>query len=84
LNEDFDESDLRLICHIINTSFTDELIEVVENDHPKNLQYVVPSGLADIVYPRLTMDNTGNMDPSYKLSTIASQLRTAWRKYKKS
>jgi len=83
LNEELDESDLRLICHVINNSFTDDLIEVVEKEHPKNLQYVVPSGLAETIYPRLTADNTGNIEPSYTLSSTANQLRTAWRKYKK-
>lgn len=82
LNEEIVESDLRLICHIINNSFTDELIVVVEEDFPRNLQYVVPSGLADVIYPNLTMD-MDNTEPRYKLSTTAEQLRAAWRKYKK-
>ena len=82
LNYEFEESDLRIICHIIKNSFTDELIEVIEKEYPDNLQYVVPSGLAEIVYPRLTMDMTST-EPKYILSSPAKQLRKAWVKYKK-
>lgn len=82
LNDEIGESDLRLICHVINNSFTDELIEVIETEFPGNLQYVVPSGLADVIYSKLTMD-MDTTEPHYKLSSIAGQLRTAWKKYRK-
>ena len=81
LNEDFDESDLRLICHIINNTFSDELIDIIENETPSgDLKYSVPNGLAEAVYHELTFD--GNSEPSYVLSRIAELLRKAWRKYK--
>lgn len=81
LNEDFDESDLRLICHIINNTFSDELIDIIENETPSGeLKYSVPNGLAEAVYHELTFD--GNSEPSYVLSRTAEQLRKAWRKYK--
>lgn len=81
LNEDFDESDLRLICHIINNTFSDELIDIIENEAPSGeLKYSVSNGLAETVYHELTFD--GNSEPSYVLSRIAELLRKAWRKYK--
>jgi hypothetical protein len=82
LNDEIKESDLRLICHVINNSFTDESIEVIEADSPNNLQYVVPSGLAEMIYPKLTLD-MDTTEPQYKISSIAGQLRTAWKKYRK-
>jgi len=82
LNEDFEESDLRLICHIIRNSFTDELIDIVENDIPKtDLKFVVPSGLAENVYMPLLASGYGN-EPEYKLTISAKQLREAWKKYR--
>ncbi|MFK5981841.1 MAG: hypothetical protein QM499_02920 [Flavobacteriaceae bacterium] len=82
LNEDFEESDLRLICHIIRNSFTDELIDIVENDIPKtDLKFVVPSGLAENVYVPLLASGYGN-EPEYNLTISAKQLREAWKKYR--
>lgn len=82
LNNDFDRNALRLICHIINSAFTDELIDIIENERPKmDLKYAVPSGLADVEYPKATfdMESTG---PQYSLSSLAEHLRKAYRKYK--
>ncbi len=82
LNEDFEEYDLRLICHIIRNSFSDELIDIVENERPKSdLKYLVPTGLAEAIYEPLTYN--GNAEPKYKLSSSAEQLRKSWRLYKK-
>ena len=82
LNDDFPQEDLRLICHIIHSSFSDELEDVIENEHPQfELKYLVPTGLAEVEYPNVTfdMDTTG---PTYELSAIANMLRKAWRDYK--
>ena len=81
LNDELQESDLRLICHIVKNSFTDELIDIIENEHPKDLQNVVASGLADISYPSLTFD-LESTEPKYSLSNSSKQLREAWKKYK--
>ncbi|MEQ8910342.1 MAG: hypothetical protein RIC95_14175 [Vicingaceae bacterium] len=57
LNGDFDQSNLRLICHIINSSFSDDLVDVIENEYPTiDLKYLVTSGLAETEYRRLTAD----------------------------
>ncbi len=82
LNEELLNEDFRLICHIIRQSFTDELVDVVENETPSiELKYVVPSGLADTQYKTISMGGTGS--PQYVLSTAAESLREAWRKYRK-
>jgi len=82
LNKDFEESDLRLICHIIRNTFSDELIDIVENEHPTtDLKYVVSTGLAEAIYEPLKFD--GNAEPKYKLSGSAEQLRKSWKTYKK-
>jgi hypothetical protein len=80
LNMDFEESDLRLICHIIRSSFSDELIDIIENDNPTcDLKFVVPCGLAEALYEPLKFD--GNAEPKYRISSSSEQLRIAWRKY---
>ncbi len=82
VNKDFEESDLRLICHIIKNTFSDELIDIVENEHPTiDLKYVVSTGLAEAIYEPLKFD--GNVEPKYKLSGSAEQLRKSWKAYKK-
>lgn len=82
LNKDFEESDLRLICHIIRNTFSDELIDIIENEYPTtDLKYVVSTGLAEAIYAPLTYD--GNSEPLYKLSSSAEQLRKSWKTYKK-
>lgn len=82
LNSDFEESDLRLICHIIRNTFSDELIDIVENDQPTtDLKHVVSTGLAEVIYEPLKFD--GNTEPKYKLSDSAEQLRKSWKNYKK-
>jgi len=81
LNNDFDENDLRLICHVIRNSFTDELVDIIEKDTPElELKYSVASGLADMEYRKLTFDMTST-EPNYHISHAAQQLRNAWRKY---
>ena len=81
LNEDFEQSDFRFICHIIQNSFSDELVDVVENETPKTeMKYLVPVGLAETIFQRPTFDMPSN-EPNYKLSTAAEQLRAAWRTY---
>jgi len=81
LNEDFDQSDFRLICHIIQSSFSDELEDVIESTNPKTeLKYLVPIGLAEAVYKESTFDMK-TTEPNYELSESAKQLRHAWRKY---
>lgn len=80
INGEINESDLRLICHVINNTFSDELIDIIENEKPiGDLKYVVSSGLAETQYKELTFD--GNSEPDYILSKSAEQLRIAWRKY---
>ena len=82
LNSELSENDLRLICHVIRNSFTDELVDIIEKDTPElELKYSVASGLADIEYKELTIDMT-NTEPNYSISYAAEQLRDAWRKYK--
>lgn len=82
LKEDLGETDLRQICHIIRNTFSDELKDIVENEHPKtNLKYIVSSGLAEAIYEPLKFD--GNAEPKYKLSSAAEKLRKSWRNYKK-
>lgn len=80
VNEEINESDLRLICHVINNTFSDELIDIIENEKPiGDLKNVVSSGLAETKYREMTFD--GNSEPDYILSKTAEQLRIAWRKY---
>ena len=80
LNEEINESDLRLICHVINNTFSDELIDIIENEKPiGDLKNFVSSGLAETKYREMTFD--GNLEPDYILSKTAEQLRIAWRKY---
>ena len=80
INKELEESDLRLLCHIIRNSFADELIDIIENEIPTiDLKYVVASGLAETLYESLTYD--GNAEPKYRLSGSSEQLRKAWRKY---
>ncbi len=80
INGDFEESDLRLICHIINNTFSDELIDIIENDQSTGeLKYSVANGLAETIYRELTFD--GNSEPDYVLSKTAEQIRKAWRTY---
>ena len=83
LNLDIDDADLRLICHAINISYIDELIQIVElkNVSEQILRYNVSSGLAIAVYRDLTVDMT-NTQPDYKLSIAAEKLRAAWKKHK--
>lgn len=82
LNDELKEDDLRLICHIIRNSFTDELIDIIEKEKPEmGLKHSVASGLADIEYRELTFDMI-NTEPDYSISFAAKQLRDAWRKYK--
>jgi hypothetical protein len=82
LNNDLEESDLTLICHIIKNTFSDELIDIVENEIPTtDLKYVVSTGLAEAIYEPLKFD--GNAEPKYKLSGSAEQLRKSWKKYRK-
>ncbi|MEK6152075.1 hypothetical protein WIW50_02380 [Flavobacteriaceae bacterium 3-367] len=84
LNNEMSENDLRLICHVIRSSFMDELVDIVENETPQlELKYSVGSGLADIEYPNLTWDMT-SIEPKYKISFAAEQLKKAWEKYKAS
>jgi hypothetical protein len=81
LNKDFDESDLRLLCHIIRNSFSDDLIYITESEIISlDLKHVVASGLAEAIYEPLKFD--GNTEPRYKLSGSANQLKNAWKKYK--
>ncbi|MGJ8733529.1 MAG: hypothetical protein ACSHW4_10300 [Cellulophaga sp.] len=83
LNNEFPESDLRHLCHIINNSFTDDLIDVIENETPKgNLKFLVGTGLADVQYPKLTFD-MDHTEPKYILSDTSDILRRIWIKYKK-
>lgn len=82
LNGEINESDLRLICHVLNNTFSDELIDIIENEKPiGDLKNVVSSGLAETKYTELTFD--GNSEPDYILSLTAEQLRIAWKKYGK-
>jgi hypothetical protein len=82
LNKDFEESDLRLICHIIRYTFSDDLIDLVEYENPNtDLKHVVSTGLAEVFYEHLKFD--GNAEPKYKLSCSAEQLRRSWKIYKK-
>jgi hypothetical protein len=83
LNKDIEEHDLRMICHIINNTFVDELIDVIENDLPEvNLKYVVSSGLAESHFvPRTMHGNSGQ--PFYELSEYGKKLKEAWKKYGK-
>lgn len=82
LNDDFAQEDLRLLCHIIHSSFADELEDVIESESPTiELKYLVPTGLAEAVYSKSTFD-MDTTEPKYELSSIATMLRDAWRKYK--
>lgn len=83
LNKDIEEHDLRLICHIINNTFTDELVNVIENDFPEvDLKFVVPSGLAESHYVPITTHGEGAR-PHYELSDAGKKLKKAWKKYGK-
>ncbi|WP_157849062.1 hypothetical protein, partial [Flavobacterium sp. Leaf82] len=65
---------------VINNTFSDELIDIIENEKPiGDLKNVVSSGLAETKYREMTLD--GNSEPDYILSITAKQLRIAWRKY---
>lgn len=81
LNGDYDNSDFRLMCHTISNAFTDNLIDIIEQDSPKSeLKFLVPTGLADPVYGDLLVSNT-RTEPNYELSMTSIQLREAWRRY---
>ena len=82
LNEDFGESSLRLICHIIRNSFTDDLIYIIENENPRgSLEHLVASGLAEMEFRELTSDMT-KTEPKYHLTAASIWIRAEWRKYK--
>jgi hypothetical protein len=84
LNGDIEENDLRMICHIINNTFVDELIEVVENNILNaNLKNVVSSGLAVSHFVPKTLQGN-SAQPFYELSTAGEKLKSAWKKYNKS
>ena len=82
LNGDYNSSDFRLMCHTVSNAFTDDLIDIIEEDEPNSeLKYLVPTGLADPVYGDLLVSST-RTEPNYELSMTSMQLREAWRRYK--
>lgn len=82
LNNEIGDWELKLLNHMIRITFTDELLDVVENEKPSiELKYLASTGLVDIEYPKLTYD--GNAEPIYNLSPYAKSLRKIWRKYKR-
>ncbi|MBO0343167.1 PaRep2b protein [Flagellimonas profundi] len=81
LNGDIDNAELRLICHAIKSSFSDELMDVVENEnYSSDLKFLVPSGLAEALYFGMVSHGT-QQGPGYQLTSIAINLRDAWKKY---
>ncbi|UBZ15336.1 PaRep2b protein [Flagellimonas marinaquae] len=81
LNADIDNGELRLICHAIKSSFSDELMDIIENDnYSSDLKFLVPSGLAEAIYIGVVSHGT-QQGPGYKLTSIAVNLREAWKKY---
>ncbi|WP_206743364.1 hypothetical protein, partial [Flavobacterium sp. Leaf82] len=63
VNEEINESDLRLICHVINNTFSDELIDIIENEKPiGDLKNVVSSGLAETKYREMTLDGNSRSE----------------------
>lgn len=83
LNGDYNSNEFREMCHVINNAFTDDLIDIIENDQPTaELKYLVPTGLADPDF-REMIEKQINMEPNYEMSLTAMRLREAWRMYRK-
>lgn len=80
LRNDFDNNTLRLLCHIIQISFSDDLENIIENMYPKIGHHHVPSGLAQEMHSPIQMG--GTTEPQYRLSKEAQILRTSWENYK--
>ncbi|MBO6830737.1 MAG: hypothetical protein JJ876_14390 [Muricauda sp.] len=81
LNGDIDNGELRLICHAIKSSFSDELRDIVENEnYSSDLKFLVASGLAEALFIGVVSHGT-QQGPGYKLTSIAINLRDAWKKY---
>lgn len=80
--DEIDESLLRLLCHIIRNTFSDELTDIIENEKPiLELKYAVASGLAETTFEPIKFDSNG--EPNYSLSNEANVMRMLWKKYGK-
>ncbi|HDZ07433.1 hypothetical protein [Maribacter sp.] len=65
-----------MICHIINNTFVDELIDVIENDTPEvNLKYVVSSSLSESHFVPKTMHGSSGQS-FYEFSNSGKNSRT--------
>jgi len=86
LNGEISVDDLRHIAHAIRTSFTDDLLQIVESKKAPPqilLKHNQASGLVVAVYIQTAWNKNDN-EPQYQLSTIAEQLRAVWTKYRMS
>ncbi len=82
IHGDINDHEIKLIYHIIRNSFTEVLVDIIENDTPSfDLKYTVSSGLSYIELSNILSEKS-NLDSFYRLSPATKLLKKAWKTYK--
>ena len=79
LKSDLREQEFRLICHVVRSSFVDELLEIVESENPA---MDLPFGLSSGLYTMADETSIKSQDP-VQLSAAAMHIRDGWMAYGK-